>query len=154
MDFLRFLNKINSTLHVHMIWKYFDQRSKSEVKASLSKPGLLELQFEHTEGREIQDAAVVWAYQLITTKWHVIIALHLEYYLTSILTCFVTCILAYHAFNMLTRFLIIYLTYILTYLTCMLTLYLTHIGGHICLTYFQTFYLTYCLNILYHIFLT
>ena len=43
----------------------FDQRPKSEVKALLLKPGLLELQFEHTEGRKIQDA---WVYHLIRAK--------------------------------------------------------------------------------------
>ena len=35
----------------------------------LLKPGLLELQFERTQGRKIQDAAIVWVYQFIHAKY-------------------------------------------------------------------------------------
>ena len=35
----------------------------------LLKPGLLELQFERTQGRKIQDAPIVWVYQLIHAKY-------------------------------------------------------------------------------------
>ena len=38
----------------HLLWP------KSEVKVSILKPGLLELQFERTQGRKIQDAPVIW----------------------------------------------------------------------------------------------
>ena len=35
----------------------------------LLKPGLLELQFERTQARKIQDAPIVWVYQLIHAKY-------------------------------------------------------------------------------------